>query len=189
MHRSIQALMLMYWIFGTVTAEDIDATKGPAFERSKFTKTNPLVFAEHDMEMTASTALLFRSAARQVVKCHTEGIRKHIVCNPDTIRVGGFTHAIRYKLHGGTCYEGVDISKINVLECMLVVKSSWVPDFLSGLILTAGLMGLMSCFSCGSTRYIIMESIQAAGVLLWILVGSAMLGAADGATDNDSYVE
>lgn len=180
MKRSIQIVM-MCWIFGAA-----DVSAGEYMDRDKFTKADPLVFAMSDMVMLDTTAQRFGRVDRQAVTCYAKG--RHIVCNPDTIRSAGFKYAIKYKLDG-SCYDGADKSKLNVKNCVLIVSSRWVPDFLSGVVLTLIMIGVMSCFACGLSDKHPPPSNSVVPGLLWVLVGSVLLGAADGATDNDSYAE
>jgi len=183
MKRSIQIVMLC-WIFGGVGG--VGASE--YMDRDRFTKADPLVFAPGDMVMLDATSQRFGRLDRQAVTCYAKGLRRHIVCNPDTIRSGGFKYAIKYKLDG-SCYDGADKSKLNVKNCVLIVSSRWVPDFLSGVVLTLIMIGVMSCFACGLSDKHPPPSNSAVPGLLWVLVGSVLLGAADGATDNDSYAE
>ena len=187
-----QSLQLLAFCICTAGAAGLDTV--PADDahrhRSTLTKDNPLIFTEREMILTPAAGYLLKSANQQAVLCHATGVRNHIMCNPDTIRSGGFLYVMKYKLDENLCYGDKD--NINIDRCVLIVKSKWLPDFLSGLILTMITIGILSCFSCGISDQPMSRDITRGGTTVsvgGVLAAVALLGAFDGATANDSYAE
>jgi len=200
MQQSLQLLAFCICTAGVAldTAPADDAYR----HRSTLTKDNPLIFTEREMILTPAAGYLLKSANQQAVLCHATGVRNHIMCNPDTIRSGGFLYVMKYKLDENLCYgekykldENLcygDKDNINIDRCVLIVKSKWLPDFLSGLILTMITIGILSCFSCGISDQPMSRDITRGGTTVsvgGVLAAVALLGAFDGATANDSYAE